>query len=275
MTSLLAWIGVDSRTPSSIYLVSDSRITWTDPHFPTRIWDYGRKLFASRKHPEILGYCGDVLFPSQVLGQLIDIIDADSLFDLEESPNSKWGKVVTVIQQSFEAYPLKEQGFTIIYCTRENSGLDLVFHMFTLRWDPNKGWTNNQELDLPEKSGIISTFGSGKKFVDIWYSHWNNTREKGTSRIVFSAFCDALHSGGDAYSGGAPQLVGLYRTGCARSFGVIYQGVRYLLGIPVTASNCLDNVEWRNSLFERCDWQTLQRLEDAQSHHKPHGLGKA
>ena len=60
MTSLLAWVGVDSRHLSSIYLASDSRISWGD----VANWDFGRKLFASTKYPEIIGYVGDVLFPS-------------------------------------------------------------------------------------------------------------------------------------------------------------------------------------------------------------------
>jgi hypothetical protein len=70
MTSLVSWIGVDSLAPASIYLASDSRISWGN----RLTWDYSRKLFASRNHPEILGYFGDVLFPSQVLGQLIDLV---------------------------------------------------------------------------------------------------------------------------------------------------------------------------------------------------------
>ncbi len=100
MTSLVAWIAVDSRSPASIYLVSDSRISWG-----SQTWDYGRKLFASRNYPEILGYYGDVLFPSQVLGRLIDLIDLNLLFNADDLPSHKWEKILSVIQKSFKGYP--------------------------------------------------------------------------------------------------------------------------------------------------------------------------
>ena len=75
MTSFVAWVGVDARGPASIYLASDSRISWVDPDKTFETWDYGRKLFASKKYPEIFGYFGDTLFPSQMLGQVLDLIE--------------------------------------------------------------------------------------------------------------------------------------------------------------------------------------------------------
>ena len=67
MTVLIGWIGVDSRVPCSAYLMSDSRISWNDQ---LGAYDYGRKLFAFKNSPDILGYCGDVTFPSMVLSRL-------------------------------------------------------------------------------------------------------------------------------------------------------------------------------------------------------------
>ena len=273
MTSLVSWIGVDSRAPASVYLASDSRISWGNK----LTWDYGRKLFASRNYPEILGYFGDVLFPSQVLGQLMDLIDSDSLFGVEDSPDDKWAKVLSIVQRSFEGYPDEEsRPFSIVYCTREGSGMASIFHMSTLSWNPGEGWTDQRWLELPKQSDVIAVFGSGGDAVDKWYSYWSRTRQSGgTSRSVFSAFCDALQSGEDERSGGSPQLVGVYRQGAAESFGVIYEGKRYLLGLPVNESRNLDAIEWRNGLFERCDWRTMKPLEGAQRHSRPRGLGKA
>lgn len=272
MTSLVSWIGVDSRSPASIYLASDSRISWGDKSH----WDCGRKLFASRNYPEILGYFGDVLFPSQVLGQLIDLIDSDLLFNVEDSPDSKWLKISSTVRKSFEGYPDESSHrFSIVYCTREDSGMASIFHMSMLSWEPGEGWTDEQWIDLPKQSDIIAVFGSGEKAISKWYSYWSGTREKRTSRSVFSAFCDALQSEEDEQSGGAPQLVGIYRKGAAESFGVIFKCQRYLLGLPVDESDSLDAVEWRNSLFERCDWRTMKSLEGAQRHSRPRGLGNA
>ena len=78
-----------------------------------------------------------------------------------------------------------------------------------------------------------------------------------------------MKSGGDPRSGGAPQLVGLYREGAARSFGVIFNNERYLFGLPVNLDAEWENVEWRNELFERCNAESKTVLEGAQRHSRP------
>jgi len=145
--------------------------------------------------------------------------------------------------------------------------------MSSIEWIPEWGWNNNQWFNLPTESGLINAYGTGEKSVNKWYSYWSKTKHKRTSRSVFSSFCDALHSGEDPRSGGAPQLVGLYRIGPAKPFGIIYNDERYLFGLPITVTSNLDSVEWRNTLFERCDWQTMEPLHNAQRHGKPKGLG--
>ena len=96
-----------------------------------------------------------------------------------------------------------------------------------------------------------------------------------TSRSVFSGFCGALASGEDSFTGGAPQLVGLYRQMAGQTFGVIYSGAQYVFGFKVTDSGLASSLDWRNALFERCDGLTMERHESAQLHSRPRGLGKA
>lgn len=270
MTSLISWVGVDTHGTASIYLASDSRISWG----VNQVWDCGRKLFASINHPIILGYYGDVLFPSQVLGQITDLIDYELLFEPTDSVETKFTKISLLLQDSFVNYP-KEQSraFEVVCCFRENEGMKSEFHIAILAWKPNIGWASNW-LELPKKSGVIRVFGSGEKSVKVWYDRWSNTKEKGTSRTVFSAFCDALNSGEDNFTGGAPQLVGIYRIGKGKTFGVIYKNQRYLYGLSMMDGYKLSGIEWRNCLFERCDWESLRRLENAQVHKRPKGLGK-
>jgi len=272
MTLLVSWIGVDARGPSSIYLASDSRISWGDG--PT--WDYGRKLFASRGYPEILAYFGDVLFPSHVLGQLMDLVDLGVFFGPHDSPGDKWMKVLERIKASREDYPnVSSCDFGIVYGTREKSGMDSVFHVYSIEWQPGCEWTNERRLSIPKESGVIGDWGSGHKpFVESKI-RWLAEEGVRTSRGLFGAFCEALQSGEDARSGGAPQLVRIYRKGPAKSLGVAYQDKRYLLGMPIAKSCGLHSVEWRNSLFERVDWETLKPLEDAQRQPRPRGGGNA
>lgn len=275
MTSLICWVGVDSRGPASVYLASDSRISWKDPT-AHRIWDVGRKLFAPRTSPEVLGYVGQVLFPSQVLSQVIDLIDARLLFPENASPEWKRGAIFSEVRRHFDLYPVdRNQIFTIVYATRHSLGMRSTFHVATLSWEPQSQW-KEESLETPSVSQIVKAWGSGQAAVDRWYDRWLSTRQGGrTSRSVFSAFCDALASGEDSFTGGAPQLVGLYRQGAAQMFGVVFNGARYVFGVPITDPSLAGALEWRNAVFERCDGLTGLRLVGAQVHTRPRGLAKA
>jgi hypothetical protein len=68
MTSLAAWVAVDSRATSSFYLVSDSRISFAHGKPP---FDSARKLFASSRYADLFGYCGDVDFAFSVLDRVL------------------------------------------------------------------------------------------------------------------------------------------------------------------------------------------------------------
>lgn len=272
MTSITAWVGVDSRGPSSIYIASDSRISWGK----TDSWNYGRKLFSSMKYPDILGYCGDVLFPSLVLGRVTDLIDSNLLFTAGDAPNAKFEKISHVIKRSFIGYPQKSDiliPFKIVYCTRQNEGMSLSFHMSVLSWAVGNGWTSEQ-LTIPAKSGIVFSSGSGKCYVEKWHERWEKTSQGGTSRAVFGAFCDSIHSDDDKFSGGAAQLVGIYRKGIGEIIGIVKNNECFVFGLPVPECEELEAIEWRNNIFERCDWRTKERLPNAQPHLRPRGLGK-
>lgn len=68
---MASWIACDPHGVSSAYIVSDSRITWDAKTY----YDYAKKVFASSLYPEIFGYAGDVLFPTIVLSQIVELID--------------------------------------------------------------------------------------------------------------------------------------------------------------------------------------------------------
>src|SRR5690349_5803581 len=77
------------------------------------------------------------------------------------------------------------------------------------------------------QSGVIAVLGSGSHNVQVPLDEWAASHSGGTSRAVFSAFCDSLRSGDDPFSGGPPQLVGLWRKSPPQTFEVIWQQRRY------------------------------------------------
>jgi hypothetical protein len=116
MTTLIAWSAIDQNATTAVYVASDSRLTWGTHG----LWDAGRKIFASEKFPEILGYTGDALFCSQVLGQLISFIDTCSPMVALRTHNEKFEKVRALLERAFSKYPQTFclPKFSILYLTR-------------------------------------------------------------------------------------------------------------------------------------------------------------
>jgi hypothetical protein len=265
MTSLAAWVGVDGRGTSALYFVSDSRLTWAPAGLE---WSLGRKLFASGTTSDIFGYCGDVLFPSLVLGQLESLLNSSVLSASDEAPYKRHELIVRMIQNSLESYPAARRAdFSIIHGAREHAGLKSLFHLWKLDWSSQLGWADTG-VDLPNESRVALALGSGAGAFVEWEKRWQRPLGR-VSRAVFGAFCDALKSGIDPKTGGAPQLVRLYRDGPGSVVGVVLEGQRFIYGIAVPSREGVCSVEWRNSQFERCDPNTMAILENAQRQPRP------
>ena len=74
MTLIVGWLACDQRGPCSAYIASDSRISNT-----RSFYDNSQKTFALKNTPDILGYCGEVLFTYQILTRITSICDAGML----------------------------------------------------------------------------------------------------------------------------------------------------------------------------------------------------
>lgn len=268
MTTLIAWLGVDSRSPSSLYLAADSRFSWGRQ----ASWDYGRKLFASKSSPVMLGYCGDVLFASHGISQALDHLESGSLHPADARPLERVEALSHFLQRSMSTYPESQRReFAVLFAMRIGSIMQSSFYVARIHCSHAQAWTTT-ELKLPERSGVIDALGSGKIAFDAADGKWNRSEVGSTSRAVYSAFCDHVASGADPATGGAPQLVGLYRANTARTFGVIHKGRRWISGAEVTATNVASAVEWRDDLFQNCDANTMKVLTSAQRHARPSAL---
>jgi hypothetical protein len=245
MTSLISWTGIDKRGPASLYIASDSRLSKSATY-----WDCGRKVFACRQSPDVFGYCGAVLFPSLLISQLIDAIDAGILFPADASPQDRLSILKRYINDAAASFP-EQTPFKIAYGTRDGEGFGANFCVATISWDNAKNVAVT-EYEMPKQSDLIFAAGSGAPVVEDFQFQWRTGDVGRTSRAVFSAFYDAIESGKDKYTGGPPQLVGLYLRGPARSFGIIHNGTCFLHGMPANVTS-VGNIDCHNRLFERCD----------------------
>jgi len=270
MTLLVSWVGIDTHGPSSIYIASDSQISWgTSAKF-----DLGRKVFAFSKWPDILGYCGDVLFPSIVLNQIVELGDAGLLFAPTYSCTQKFQAIVNKLNDSFAAYPqmhsgLAENSLSVIHASRDPND-NKKFFCHSVSWSAKQGW-RGEEVAFPVTSSVLVALGAGANEFKQNYKNYDAGPNKGTSRNVFHCFCDTLAHVKDPYVGGAPQIVGIYRkpNSPATTFGVIFEGSRYFLGTRIDNLCRFGKVDWRNENFERCDGHTMKKLAHAQTQPDP------
>jgi hypothetical protein len=255
--------------PSACYLVSDSRISWPNE----AIWNSGQKLFASRRFPDVFGYCGDVQFPTLALNQVVDLLDWGVLVSAGASSTERHQKIAEALSNAYQSYPAHiAEPSSVVHFARDAEGKHSQFRLWRLDWSKSSP-IKSTELELPSTSVLGLTLGTGWKVLVHRNEEWKKSQGR-TARGVFSSFCDAIESGEDPRSGGAPQLVGLYTSGVGKMFGVIVGGVRYVAGNVVMDDTALDEIEWRNNLFERMNPRTLKRLEGAQQQPRPRGQSK-
>jgi len=265
MTLLVSWVGIDTHGPASIYMASDSRISWsTGANF-----DYGRKVFAFKQSPDILGYCGDVLFPSMVLAQIVEMADQGLLFATHATCKEKFESIKEKLVQLFYRYPRMVEGITadvlqVVHASRDPND-NTLFFCHLIEWRRHTGWAG-KNITLPTSSDVLLSLGSGAAEFLENYKRYERGPTQSTSRSVFHCFCDTLFNISTTTCGGAPQLVGIYRKpdSPAKTFGIIRGNGRYYLGAQIDDLRNFDAVEWRNDLFEICDGVTMKRKQNAQ-----------
>jgi len=267
MTLLVSWTGVDTHGTASAYITADSRISWSN----IGNFDHGRKVFAFRCSPDILGYCGDVVFPTIVLSQIIEMADRGLLFSATSSCKERFEAIKEKLVQQFQRYPrmvkeIPDTTLQVLHISRDPTD-NFKFACWMIEWNRINGWAG-KNIALPTSSDVLFSLGSGaNEFNKNFKDRYKKGPDKGTSRCVFHCFCDTLLNIKNKQCGGAPQLVGLYRkpNSPGIAYGIIQNKNRTFLGAPINKNVDLTGVEWRNDLFERCDGQTMKKIENAQS----------
>ena len=272
MTSFIAWSGADTHGTSSMYFASDSRISW-DKSGVNR-WDTGAKVLACRCHPELFGYTGYALLPFTVLTQAYTAIDA-GLRDpqAEYSAEGKCDWLWNRIKEQTYAHPTSpDHDFTILYGVRTGTKTYIhrrgkgkeppvhdaadpkaTFDLYALYWNSIARTFQSAHYPVPHScSSILRLSGTGAGNIRAAQEVWLQSPGKGTSRTMFSSLCDALRNGADNQSGGAPQLVGLYRQGPGRTIGVVTQEGAFFQGVPFR-HHPGSAAEWRDELFNPVD----------------------
>lgn len=267
MTLVVSWIGKDSHGYTSAYIASDSRISWSK----TDKYDSCRKTYFSKRFPDIVGYCGDVLFPTLVLQSIFELIDLGLLINNNATCSERFDAIRRKLTEEISHYPQEKPittgSFEIIYIGHEIEKGYPNFKAYTLKWKKGEKIKIN-ELPLPNESGLLYSMGSGKNcFAENYDKYMKNKIP--TTRFIFHSFLISLNHMTDSHCGGAPQLVGIYRQPGkgAFSYGIIYNRIRYYNGMRIDNCSGINKIEWRNKYFEICDGKTKKRKANAAIQH--------
>lgn len=263
MTLLVAWTGIDSRSPASVYIATDSRVSWGDQnHF-----DHSNKTFALRQFPAVLGYCGDSLSSQMLISQAIAVIEANPEHKgmrLEDLVNI----FIHLIVRNYNQYPVTNStgSFTVVICGKATLGSAGDFECY--RIDSKFKKTTKTKLTLPSVSGPIVITGSGEEEFKNQYKKHQATQNpnKSTSRDVFHAFYQTIKQSENCTVGPIPQIVSVIRKPKTGGIycGVVIEDKRYFSGLLIDRDIAPRGLQWFNANFEITNLHTKRRELDAQ-----------
>lgn len=277
MTTLQSWIsysdtGVYTHLPRAVYLASDSRITWGAAD---RRWEAGRKVFATNVEPHLFGFCGDVVLPALIIGQIVSAIDAGILFSNATSSDERHEAVLRAVARGVAcAISTPTLDFVIHHLHRERAWPETLFRAWSIFYSSNRRTCTSSESSIPLTTGVVGSFGSGRQVANAHYKRWESTEAVGRSRAILASFCDSVSSGEDPLSGGPPQLAALYTDGPPVQIGMFIGGRRYMNGLEVDVGPSLLNAEWRDCLGQNINPETGGRVQGARRFARPNKLTK-
>lgn len=119
MTLLVSWLAVQEEGPSSMYIATDSRITFTYNSSIFSTYDNSRKVVLVHGCPDIIRYCGDVYIVTQILGQAITAISTDASLVKMTVSDERWQWITKMMKLPHQNYHKATtiSPYSILYCS--------------------------------------------------------------------------------------------------------------------------------------------------------------
>jgi hypothetical protein len=217
------------------------------------VTDRGKKTYHSSQTPDIFGVFGVVTQARAILDAVIPLLPA-----IRQEIHCGTGDHMTyceAIRRVAESRHLvshtPNEAFSIIHGARFGR-VQFALAQYDVSIASSGARCNLRQIAIPQRCGFHMGWASGSPVFETVQREDAETDARGLSRWQWQTFCDAVGNGGDPFSGGAPQLVGLYRNGQGRELGVYFRGVAYYSGVPAVQP-VQARGEFRDELFQRVD----------------------
>jgi hypothetical protein len=264
MTTLASWGTTDGHDGiASLYIASDSRacnVVAGKPIPEVRSDEY-TKTFISPETPDIFGVYGIVTYAPAILQKVIS-----QLQTLRESSQSvDYPKNVSEAIAATRPPQAGNDDFEIIHGYRMGTG-NFGCSRISVQIRGTLVKTTFKPLIINAKKHFELEWATGGPHIFLVRQQDEETDARGFSRWHWQTIYDTITTTKDPFSGGAPQLVGLYREGNGKQIGVFYKNKRYLAGKPMDDTDIIPTVDWRDHLFQRVSGSTGELLQGAQRH---------
>jgi hypothetical protein len=258
MTTVVRWGGSDQRRQSSIYLASDSKLTYPTKH------ELGRKTFACKNAPYIFGFCGQAALPFTAIPKLVLELDRMYGGSMEITESIILAFVKNEINPAKRRYS-NIGDCHIMVCGRNGENMSASFFSYVITYTLNRDCVGIERPDYLKKNNFYQAWGSGEGTSNSYNTAWEvNTDSGGFSRAIFSGFYDSICSCLDLYTLPPPQLVGIWATGAPIDFCLIWNSRIYQGGTRVPSTSiprtCMDR------LFQIIDPLTMDVAVNEQRH---------
>jgi hypothetical protein len=266
MTTIAAFATI-SNTSKKVYILSDSKITWTHEGNITHSFNDSNKLFPFINSGDVLAYAGESTFNLSTLSKIKNQLEFSYHFKTSVDPNYKKNLILTFLNNSIKDYPKSTLLRTsiILYFTAVNNNI----YGFKFYIDSTDKFIS-VPINIPVRTGFIISEGSGEiAFQNLLPDY---IREYGnTGYSIFFAFVNHVKSNIDPKTGGAPQIVQLDSRGRVKPIGIFDEGKITLLGEENSFWQNEHDIELRSIYFELIDSKTLTKLsgENDRSYLKP------
>jgi len=263
MTLLVSWTGIDTHGPASVYIATDSRITWgKDGAF-----DHAVKTYAMHNFPAVFGYCGDALVSQMIIAQtsaLVSSVIDPNRATLEDIANL----FARSMARSYADYPKRHStgSFTVVICGKRQLVSCGDFQCYKIKSSFSD--TAISQVAFPVESSPLVIVGSGASEFRRQYDRHSvdENPNRSTSRDVYHAFAQCLQSGLEETVGSVPQIVSVIRKpgSCGFHCGAVSGENRYINGQLIDFDLLRNEAVWFNENFEITDPATKKRMKNAQ-----------
>lgn len=280
MTTLAYWAGYDNKGITSIYIATDSRFKYSYSNGKADDYsDNSQKSFHSSITPDIFGiYGNNVLGFDRIIYDLIDNLPVyRAMHSAEEYVSSIGIKILSTINKK----NIKKPNGRIIHGFRWLSPIKFQFVEYIIKENNKVVSVDVKEIKIKVDVGFDGSYKQLSELVSFCYPRASGSEslyavisddkdrsQRGFSRWHWQVFCDHINDPKDDYTGGAPQLVGLYEKWNGINFGIYFNSIPYIDGKRIGATGlCLipDGMKWHDELFQRIN-KYGELVDGAQRH---------